>query len=101
LVTETKHIADIRSLLKTELEMHYTKAFKLNFPKKNTQAFLNILSISIFSRCFVCLDQLELNEHFTSNKFQVNEYSRKQLICDMDKKINLLRSAKSYMTDML
>jgi len=62
--------------------------------------FLNILSIAIFSRCFVCLDQLESNERLTSNQFIVSAYSRNQLICDMDKKINMLRSAKKHICEM-
>lgn len=100
LVTETKHIREIRSLFKNYLQEYYAAAFELGHPLKNTQAFLNILSIGIFSRCFVCLDQLEKNEWLTGNEFEVSKYSRKQLICDMDKKINMLRSAKKHAWDM-
>ena len=100
LLTETKHIHDIRILLKTYLQQYYADAFELGYPAKNTRAFLNILSIGIFSRCFVCLDQLEGNEKLTGNEFDVSKYSRKQLVCDMDKKRNMLRSAKKHINEM-
>lgn len=100
LVTETTHIKNIRTFLKNHLIEYYKNAFETGFPKKNVAEFLNILSIGIFCRCFVCLDQLERNEKLTGNEFSVHKYSRKQLICDMDKKINMLRSAWSFINDI-
>ena len=100
LVTLNSHIDEIRTLLKTRLREYYSAAHELGYPEKNTRTFLNLLSIAIFSRCFVCLDQLESNEKLTGNQFTVSAYSRKQLICDMDKKINMLRSAKKHICEM-
>ena len=100
LITETKHIDEIRVFLKKHLQEYYAAAFELGYAKKNTHAFLNILSIGIFSRCFVCLDRLEENEKLTGNVFDVKKYSRQQLICDMDKKMNMLRSAKKHAMEM-
>ena len=100
LLTETNSIQDIRTFFKTSLDEYYQNAFAIGFPKKNVRAFLNIISIGIFSRCFVCLQQLQKNERSTGNEFVVHSYSRKQLICDMDKKTNLLRSAWSLINDI-
>lgn len=100
LVTETKNIKDIRDLFKTRLHEYYLQAFETGYPNKNVRIFLNIISIGIFSRCFVCLGQLENNQRTTNHVFDVNKYSRKQLICDMDKKTNLLRSARSHICDI-
>ena len=100
LVTLTHNINEVRTILKTRLQEYYSAAYELGYPEKNTRLFLNILSIAIFSRCFVCLDQLENNERLTGNQFIVSAYSRKQLICDMDKKINMLRSAKKHICEM-
>lgn len=100
LVTTTKHISEIRSLLMENLRQYHADAFQLPFPGKNIRKFLNILSIGIFSRCLVCLDQLEENERSTGNVFDVKRYSRKQLICDMDRKINMLRSAKKHILEI-
>ena len=100
LLTETKSIKDIRDFFKTSLDEYYQHAFTIGFPKKNVRTFLNIISIGIFSRCFVCLQQLEENEKLTGNEFSVHSYSRKQLICDMDKGMNMLRSAWSHLNDI-
>ncbi|CAN5823112.1 hypothetical protein BH11BAC4_BH11BAC4_05990 [soil metagenome] len=100
LVTDETHIGKLRSLFSNKLKEHYTDAFNLGYPQKNTHKFLNILSIGIFSRCFVCLDQLEQNEKLTGNVFDVKKYSRQQLICDMDTKMNMLRSAKKHVAEV-
>lgn len=98
LVTTTNHISPIRRLLEQKLGACYKEAYNMSFPKKNITGFLSIISIGIFSRAFVCLDQLEKNESATNNEFAVHQYSRKQLICDMDKKRNMLRSAAYHIS---
>ncbi len=100
LVTATKHIAPISNLLRTRLQQYYLDALDIGYPKKNVHLFMDIISLGIFSRCFVCLDQLEKNERSTGNEFLVAQYSRKQLICDMDTKMNMLRSAWSHVYDI-
>ncbi|MFO7719901.1 MAG: hypothetical protein R6W85_05600, partial [Gillisia sp.] len=44
------------------------------------------------ARVFVCLDQFEKLEITTGNKFQIEHYSRKQLICDMQRPKNQLKA---------
>jgi len=100
LITETNSIKESRHFFKTRLAEYYNDAFEIGFPKPQVQKFLDIISIGIFSRCFVCLDQLEENEKTSGNKFSVHAYSRQQLICDMDKKTNMLRSAWSHIHDI-
>ena len=55
-----------------------------------------MLDIGIFSRCYVCLDQLEKNQKRTGGVFDVKAYSRKELICDMDTVGNKLRSLRYH-----
>ena len=98
LVTETDHIKPIRDLLKQQLSVYYKSTHDFGFPKKQLAQFLSILSLGIFSRAFVCLDQLEKNEVLTGNTFSVQHYSRKQLICDMEVLRNKLRSARYHNT---
>lgn len=93
LITKARHMAEIRHFLKTRLESYFEDAFKLGYPERNTRAFLNIISIGVYSRCFVCLRQLEKNEKLSGGVFDVHAYSRKQLICDMDTTLNKLQSA--------
>lgn len=100
LITETSSINEIQIFFKKHLDQYYQNAFETRFFKKNVRVFLDIISIGIFSRCFVCLDQLLKNETDTGNEFDVHKYSRKQLICDMDKKRNILWSAWSCINDI-
>jgi hypothetical protein len=93
LVTEAKKVDDLRRLLLERLNYAYKAAYLLPHPRQRIRRFLNNLSIGVFSRCFVCLDHLEQNEKITNGVFQVKSYSRSQLICDMDTKKNMLRSA--------
>jgi hypothetical protein len=92
LITEASHIKPVRQILQHQIDLYYSSAYKIGFPKKNARKFLSILSIGVFSRAFVCLDQLEKNEQSTNGIFAVQQYTRKQLICDMDTKSNMLRS---------
>ncbi|MEO6671075.1 MAG: hypothetical protein ABIN36_16455 [Ferruginibacter sp.] len=96
LITEATHIAPVCVLLKELLSSCYLAAYDMGFPRKNVQQFLSILSLGIFSRAFVCLDQLEKNEVTSNNVFSVHQYSRKQLICDMDRLKNMYRSAREH-----
>ncbi|HMJ48826.1 MAG TPA: class 1 isoprenoid biosynthesis enzyme [Ferruginibacter sp.] len=93
LLTETKSIQTTRELFSDLLTENYAQAYTLGYKRQNVKKFLGILSIGIFSRSFVCLDQLEKNEQYSGNSFNVMEYSRGQLICDMDTKKNMLGSA--------
>lgn len=97
LMTETENVDAIRTLLKARLKHAYEEAYQLPYQTSGIMKFLNILSIGIFSRCFVCLDHLEKNEKSTDNRFDVKAYSRSQLICDMDTKKNMLRSAAYHL----
>ena len=93
IVTTADHIKDVRDLFTRHLTVFYDKAKLLPYPRRNIRRFLDLLSIGVFSRCLVCLDHLEKNEATSGNRFQVNKYSREQLICDMDTRRNMLRSA--------
>ncbi len=96
LVTTTKKINDLRMLFYTLLKEGYAAAYRSNYSQRNIKRFLNIISMGIFSRCLVCLDQLEENEKRSNNIFDPQLYSRKELICDMDTSINKWRSVKYH-----
>lgn len=49
------------------------------------------------SRCFVALDQLERLQSNSEGKFMPALYSRKDMICDMEKPQNIIRSARYYL----
>jgi hypothetical protein len=53
--------------------------------------------VLVFScRALVCLDQYLRLQETTKNKFVLDNYSRKQLICDMEKPGNLLKAINYY-----
>jgi hypothetical protein len=97
LVTTAKKIRELRTLFSTLLKIGYAAAYKTNYPRKNVKHFLSILSLGIFSRCYVCLDQLEKLETRSGNSFEPSKYKRKDLVCDMDTAANKLRSLRYHL----
>ncbi len=92
LVTETPNVEDLRLLFSSQWNAIKEAAYKTKYPTKNVNQFIDILSISIFSRCFVCLKQLEAVQEKYGGAFNPTVPSRKELICDMDTPLNKLRS---------
>lgn len=97
LVTTAGSIQALRTYYGAVLKMGRDSAFRSGYPKPNVRKFLALLSMGIFSRCYVCLDQLQKNEKKTNGKFDVKAYSRKELICDMDTLPNKLRSLRYHL----
>ncbi len=92
LITSNKKVIDIRHLLLIELELAYEMAFLTNYPPASIRRFFALLSLGIFSRCLVCVDQWERSAQTTNGVFLPHLYRRKALICDMEKPANLWRS---------
>ena len=92
LVTTTKDIKEIRNLFTELLQQGYAAAYAAGYSKENTRKFIDIVSLGIFSRCFVCLDQLEEKQKSSNNIFSPSLYTRKDMICDMDTVSNKWRS---------
>lgn len=84
LVTTATNIDAVRQLFTGLMQDAYRQAYQSGFKKSNVKKFIDIISIGIFSRCFVCLDQLEKTEAKNNNRFMPGNCSRKELICDMD-----------------
>ncbi|MBL0146162.1 MAG: hypothetical protein IPP48_10645 [Chitinophagaceae bacterium] len=96
LMTTTKKTDEVRQLFKQLLQEGYALAYKTGYPAQNVYRFLQIISIGIFSRCFVCLNHLEKAESVSDGIFTPSIYTRQQLICDMDKIGAVLRSVKYH-----
>jgi hypothetical protein len=95
LVTET---TDIRLLRKEFIsQMHRTihLFYKLNRPVSDINSAVHILMAGV-SRCLVCLDQLQRLQDSGDGVFRPHAYSRKQLICDMEKPINIFRMLRHH-----
>lgn len=96
LMTTTKKVNHVRTVFIEWLQNAQELAYSAGFTPKNVHRFLEIISIGIFSRCFVCLNHLEKAEATTNNIFTLSAYSRQQLICDMDKLLPILQSIKYH-----
>ena len=92
LVTTTSSIKELRFYYSAVLQMGTETAFRSAYSTRNVRKFLGVISIGIFSRCLVCLDQLEKLEKRSGGVFKLSEYSRKDLICDMDNIGNKFKS---------
>ena len=92
LVTTAKKISEVRALFLRLMKEGFAVAYRSNYPAANIKKFLDIISIGIFSRTMVCLDQLEANEKRSEGFFTPRSYQRKDLICDMDTGNNKWRS---------
>lgn len=97
LITTAKKIKELRFLYSAVLQIGKEAACKSGYPKKNVRKFLDIISIGIFSRCYVCMEQLEKNEHRSGNVFDPKQYQRKDLICDMDTAANKWKSLRCHL----
>jgi hypothetical protein len=95
LVTEATHINDIRSLFCATLQSLFQQK-PIEQPTTATRSFLSLITLGIFARTLVCLDQLEALQTQTGQRFAVQAYSRQQLICDMDTWANKLKSLRYY-----
>jgi hypothetical protein len=94
LVTTATRISELRFHYSALLQIGIETAFRSGYPKKNVRRFMGIISIGIFSRCYVCLDQLEKIEKRSGNVFDLNAYTRKDLVCDMDTVANKFKSLR-------
>ena len=96
LATTEKNIEDLRKhyhLLTDEL---FDIAKSTCFVEKNRTQFLRFTLLTI-CRGFVCLDMLQENQRLTHNEFLIDNYERKDLICDMEKPKNFFRTIKYYL----
>ncbi len=97
LPTTSKNIDHLRKLFDGQLEKSYLALGMTPYKAENKKKFLRLLSLCLCSRCFVALDQLKTKQEKTGNIFVPEKYTRQDLICDMDKKINQWRSLKYHL----
>jgi len=63
----------------------------MNYPENQVKKFLERV-MPVINRGFVCLDQYQRLEKNSGGAFDTSSYTRKQLICDMEKPGNFLRT---------
>jgi hypothetical protein len=87
LATTSTSMFALRTLYQSILTQIYTLIEQTDFPKRNRKKFSRLIA-TIACRGLVALDQLV--EVQGKEKFEVSNYSRTQLICDMGKFKNIL-----------
>ena len=97
LLTRCKHISEVRAVFQEQLNKTIMLVRQSGFDKGQKRKFLRKLVLGI-SRCFVCLDQLENLQPSSRGKFKPSEYSREEMICDMEKPANMFRSVSYYLS---
>lgn len=63
----------------------------LNYPQKHRRK-LQISVMAVLSRATICADQLIKLQRSNNGTFDVNAFKRDDLVCDMDKPINIFRN---------
>lgn len=95
LATLTNKINKLRKTYTSLMEETFKLVHQTDFAPKNKRNFLRFISL-IICRGFVCLDFLEKNELQTNNKFSLDLYEKKDLICDMGKLSNNIKLLNYY-----
>lgn len=95
--TTAKKIDLVRQLFTEQMSKSFTLTKQLSYKSKNKKNYLHLVAMSLCSRCFVCLDQLKMNESATNSVFMPEKYSREQLVCDMDKRKNKIKTINYFL----
>lgn len=86
-------VSDLRLLYEEQIKLLIGICNKMDYPKKRIVQFLDRI-MPVINRGLVCLDQYQQLEKNNRGEFDITCFSRKQLICDMEKPGNILRSIK-------
>lgn len=95
LATSTNKIAALRKEYENKHQELIQALALCSFPEKNKIRFMRFVNL-ILHRGTVCLDCLEECERQTGGVFKLHEYSKMQLICDMEKPRNIWKAFKYY-----
>jgi len=95
LLTTCRTIKEVREIFRNQMEKSIRLIRKPAYTEKDQSAYLHKFVLAI-SRCFVCMDQLERLQQKTGEAFIPSGYSRKELICDIQKPANILRAIRYY-----
>ena len=85
LITTAKKVQEVREIFLAQMEKSFSLCYKMNYPRRNITQMLRLITMSICSRCIVCLNQLGKKEKETGGNFLPYQYERKDLVCDMQK----------------
>lgn len=91
LSTSISTVAEIRTRYEKQLAKVFQLIEKLNYPSRQKSRFKHFTALVVCS-ALVCLDQFRRISERTKGEFIINEYSRKELVCDMQKPLNIFKT---------
>ncbi len=92
--TETK-INNLREVYFKMINETFSSVQQTPYALRDKKRFSRFISLILF-RGLVCLDWLEKSEKRTQGVFSIGQYSRKDLICDMEKASSVLQLLRCY-----
>lgn len=96
IATSTSNLKVLRKYFTAELEKTHTMLADIGLEAKTEKRFKRMINLAL-ARVYVCLDQYEALAIKKSGKFNVMNYSRNQLICDMQKPKNQVKAINYYL----
>lgn len=78
------------------MNITFENFLKLDYPEKNKIKFIQHFKIAA-AQTQLCLNQFKKLQEKNNGVFEAKKFSRKQLICDMQKPLNLLKAVQLYL----
>lgn len=98
LPTTLSKVVELRKHYKEQISLLLELCYTMDYSSKRIKLFLDRM-IPVINRGLVCLDHYQRLEDNNGGKFDISGFSRKQLICDMEKSGNILRAIKYQLSN--
>ncbi len=89
--TTISQVSELRTLYTEQMNKMIVLCYRMDYPKKQIELFLDRV-MPVLNRGFVCLDSYQRLAENNENVFTITSFTRKQLICDMEKPGNFFRT---------
>ena len=96
-INKAVHIPDLIIQFKAKMEDTFKSFMGLNYQLKDKISFVNHFKI-VGAQSLLCLNQFHKLQIKYSGKFDTSKYTRKEMICDMQKPSNLIKSVYYYLS---
>ena len=87
----TDNVEELKNLYTEQVDLFVELSYKMDYPKESVKLFLDRL-MPVINRAYVCFVKYKKLEKDNKKIFDVHAFTRKQLICDMEKLSNFLRT---------
>jgi len=87
----TDNVEELKNLYTEQVNLFVELSYKMDYPKESVKLFLDRL-MPVINRAYVCFRKYKKLEKNNNKVFDVPAFTRKQLICDMEKLGNFLRT---------